>query len=61
MQLFLGIDGGGTGCRAAVADARGRILGRGKAGPANIVTDPDGARANILAATVAALGSHGSP
>lgn len=60
MALFLGIDGGGTGCRAAVTDQAGRVLGRGHGGPANIASDPDTARANILAATheamVAALG-----
>ncbi len=61
MALFLGVDGGGTGCRAAVADAAGRVLGSGQAGPANIVTDPEGARANILAAAAMALGGHGAP
>ncbi len=55
MRLFLGIDGGGTGCRAAVCDADGRVLGEGRAGPANIASDPDGALANVLAATRAAL------
>jgi glucosamine kinase len=61
MALFLGIDGGGTGCRAAVADGSGRILGQGRAGPANIASDVMGARDNILAAArealVAATGS----
>jgi len=55
MVLFLGIDGGGTGCRAAVCDGAGRILGEGRAGPSNIASDPDGARANILAAARLAL------
>jgi glucosamine kinase len=55
MTLFLGIDGGGTGCRAAVADASGRVLGQGVAGPANLTSDPQGARANVLTATRAAL------
>ena len=59
MQLFLGIDGGGTGCRAAVADAAGIVLGRGEAGPANIASDPDGAAANILAAATAAVAAAG--
>ncbi|MCZ8154060.1 MAG: ATPase [Rhodobacteraceae bacterium] len=59
MQLFLGIDGGGTGCRAAVADAAGRVLGRGEAGPANIASDPDGAAANILAAAETAVAAAG--
>lgn len=55
MQLFLGIDGGGTGCRAAVADAGGCVLGTGNAGPANIATDLEHARVNILDATMQAL------
>lgn len=59
MTLYLGIDGGGTGCRAAVADAAGRVLGRGEAASANIWTDPEGARANVLAAARAALAASG--
>ena len=59
MQLFLGIDGGGTGCRAAVADAAGAILGRGDAGPANIASDPLGAAANILSAAEMAVAQAG--
>lgn len=55
MGFFLGIDGGGTGCRAAVADASGRVLGEGAAGPANIASDLAGARDNILAAATQAL------
>lgn len=55
MQLFLGVDGGGTGCRAAIADAGGRILGQGSAGPANIASDPSGALASILTAITEAL------
>lgn len=46
-NYLIGIDGGGTSCRAAVATADGRILGRGKAGAANILTDPETALANI--------------
>jgi glucosamine kinase len=55
VQLFLGIDGGGTGCRAAVADASGRILGQGQAGPANIASNPEQSRDNILGAARQAL------
>jgi len=32
---FLGVDGGGTACRARLADGRGRVLGEGLAGAAN--------------------------
>ena len=59
MQLFLGIDGGGTGCRAAVADEAGHVLGRGEAGPANIASDPDGAAKNIVKAAADALQAAG--
>ncbi len=55
MTFFLGIDGGGTGCRAALADADGLIIGQGQGGPANINTDVEGAAVNILAATAQAL------
>jgi glucosamine kinase len=55
MVLFLGVDGGGTGCRAAVADEAGRVLGQGTAGPANIATDPDRARESIVASASSAL------
>jgi glucosamine kinase len=54
-QYLIGIDGGGTSCRAAVADASGRILGRGKAGSSNILSAPDTALANIAKAAAAAF------
>lgn len=50
MTLVLGIDGGGTGCRAALAMADGRVIGRGRSGAANIRTDLTGARASIVEA-----------
>ena len=36
MLLLLGVDGGGTGCRARLCDWSGIVLGQGTAGPANI-------------------------
>lgn len=60
MTFFLGIDGGGTGCRAALADADGLIIGQGQGGPANINTDVEGAAVNILAATAQALEGTGA-
>lgn len=33
-SLFLGVDGGGTGCRARLEDGAGNVLGVGIAGPA---------------------------
>jgi glucosamine kinase len=35
-RLFVGVDGGGTGCRARVEDADGRVLGTGISGPAAV-------------------------
>jgi glucosamine kinase len=35
-QLFLGVDGGGTRCRARLALGSGEVLGEGEAGPANL-------------------------
>ena len=60
MTLFLGIDGGGTGCRAAVADGAGHILARAEAGPANIASDLTGAARNILAAAAQAARDAGA-
>jgi glucosamine kinase len=50
VNFVLGIDGGGTSCRAALATADGLIVGRAKSGAANIRTDLTGARANIAEA-----------
>ena len=55
MTFLLGIDGGGTGCRAALATAAGDIIGRGKSGAANIRTDLTGARENIRGGGAAGL------
>jgi len=60
MVLYLGLDGGGTGCRAAIADGRGHILGRADGGPANINSDPQGATVSILAAATAAMVQAGA-
>ena len=53
-QAYLvGIDGGGSGCRVAIADATGRLIAEGAAGPANASTDVDEAVRNVLAALAA--------
>lgn len=54
-DFIIGIDGGGTSCRAAVADPQGTILGRGKSGSANILTDPNSAIQSITEAAQAAF------
>lgn len=53
--LFLGIDGGGTRCRARLADAGGRTLGEGVGGAANIRLGLDVAWNAIMEAVDAAL------
>jgi glucosamine kinase len=50
VDFVLGIDGGGTSCRAALATVDGVVIGRAKSGAANIRTDLTGARANIAEA-----------
>ncbi len=47
---LVAVDGGGTGCRAIVANAEGAVLGRGESGPANVMTDLDGSLTHILEA-----------
>lgn len=60
MSGFLGIDGGGSGTAAWVADDKGRILARAHAGPGNPVKIGIGpASKNILAAARAALNHAG--
>jgi len=54
-DFFIGIDGGGTSCRAAVATADGAVLGTARTGPSNILTDLDGALNNIVSAAKAAF------
>lgn len=60
MRFVLGIDGGGTNCRSALATRSGVIVGRGKSGPANIRTDLTGARGNIVEAARRAFTEAGA-
>ena len=48
-QMFLGIDGGGSRCRARIRDAAGRLVGEAVGGSSNIYQSFDGALANIIA------------
>ena len=57
--LFLGVDGGGTGCRVRLVDAAGTVLGEGKAGAANIRLGLDISWGQILRATDQALAEAG--
>jgi glucosamine kinase len=58
-QLFLGVDGGGTSCRARLVDASGRLLGRGAGSGANIRLGLATSWAAILDATDQALAEAG--
>jgi len=57
--LFAGIDGGGTGCRARIEDADGRVLGTGIAGPATLRLGAERALAELEKACRAALADAG--
>jgi glucosamine kinase len=54
-ELFLGVDGGGTGCRARLCDAAGKRLGEAQGGPANIRLGLEQAFASVRDATLACL------
>jgi glucosamine kinase len=49
-DYFLGVDGGGTGCRARIEDAQGNVLGQGLSGPATTRLGIDAAWASIAKA-----------
>lgn len=57
--LFIGIDGGGTHCRARIRDGAGRLLGEGTGGPANLRLGGAVAMASIVAAAKAAATAGG--
>lgn len=58
-QFFIGVDGGGTSCRAALATVEGTVIGEGRSGAANIMTDVDGAVVHIVEAASEACRSAG--
>jgi glucosamine kinase len=55
---FLGIDGGGSKCRARIRDQSGSVLGEAVGGASNVYQDFDGAMASIVAAATEAA-RHG--
>ena len=57
--VFLGIDGGGTGCRATLVNRNGDVLGVGTSGAANIMTHFPRAVKNVLSASREALQKSG--
>jgi glucosamine kinase len=55
VRFYLGVDGGGTGCRTRLTDLEGHVLGHGSAGPANLVLGLDLVNEAIMQATRQAL------
>ena len=47
IEHIIGIDGGGTGCRVAIATIEGRRIGEGTSGPANATSDIEAAIRHI--------------
>lgn len=58
-RFYLGVDGGGTGCRARIEDARGTVLGQGLSGPATTRLGVDEAWASVRRAFEAAIEEAG--
>lgn len=58
-KFFLGIDGGGSKCKAVVANQQGEVLGSGIGGPANPIQGYQKTIDSILNATEKALADAG--
>lgn len=58
-RLYLGVDGGGTGCRARIEDEAGNVLGQGLSGPATTRLGIPAAWASIERAYKAAIDEAG--
>lgn len=54
-RYFLGVDGGGTGCRARLESELGEVLGQGLSGPATTRLGVEKAWTSIMTAVAAAL------
>ncbi len=55
-RFYLGVDGGGTGCRVRIEDEAGSVLGQGLSGPATTRLGIDAAWASVWHACSAAIG-----
>jgi glucosamine kinase len=58
-QYFLGIDGGGSRCRARIRDRRGKLLSEAEGGASNIYQDLPAALKTIVATAAMAAASAG--
>lgn len=61
MNYFIGIDGGGTNCRARLEDANGELLSTAQSGAANIMRDLPAAISSILDACEKAIANADKP
>ncbi|WP_420849259.1 BadF/BadG/BcrA/BcrD ATPase family protein [Photobacterium lutimaris] len=59
MRYFVGVDGGGTSCRARITDSNDRVLGEAKTGSANIMLGANLAMASIIDAIATAAATAG--
>ncbi|MGR5064108.1 BadF/BadG/BcrA/BcrD ATPase family protein [Photobacterium sp. DNB22_13_2] len=59
MRYFVGVDGGGTSCRARITDSDGHVLGEAKTGSANIMLGAKLAMASIVDAIATAAATAG--
>jgi glucosamine kinase len=57
--LYIGVDGGGTHCRARIRDASGRLIGDGQGGPANARLGAATAMGSVVQAAKAAAAAGG--
>lgn len=58
-EILIGIDGGGSGCRVAIALGDGTRLAEARSGPANFTSDPEESLRNVREALDAALRESG--
>lgn len=58
-RFYLGVDGGGTGCRARIEDEAGKTLGQGLSGPATTRLGIEAAWSSIMRAMDAAAEEAG--
>lgn len=58
-EYWVGVDGGGTKCRAALFNVHGQLLGEGAGGPANVAKHGQLALSSILTAVKSAVVNAG--
>ena len=58
-MYYLGIDAGGSSCKARISDANGTVLGAGRSGPANARIGAEALYSTLMAAAEEAMSSAG--